>query len=237
MHVFRALTRVSGAVFGVLALGAPAQAQQGRGGPEIAFNAAVSTDFISRGVSLSEGDPAVSGGVDVGQGLFYAGVWAGNASFEGDPDTKAEIDLYAGIRPSFGGFDWDFSVAHYSFAGQPSGAGYNFSELRAEASRTTGPVTWGALVYWSPNFFGAEEDEATYAEISGAISPADRWTISAGVARQWVSSDADYNTWNLGAGYQLTPRLALDVRYYDTDKHEFGAAYGSRAVASLSAAF
>lgn len=225
------------AVISVLGLCDPAEARQARGGPEVVFNAAFSTDFVSRGVSLSEGDPAVSAGMDVSQGLFYAGVWASNASFEGDPDTRAEVDLYAGVRPSFGGFDWDFSAAHYAYAGQPSGAGYDFSELRVQASRKIGPVAWSALVYWSPDFFGAEEDEATYAEISGAISPAERWTISAAVARQWVSSDADYNTWNLGAAYQLTPRLALDVRYYDTNAHDLGAAYGRRAVASLSTAF
>lgn len=234
MTIFRALTGWSGACLaglGVLALSAPAQAQQ------VAFSGAVSTDFVSRGISMSEGDPAVSGAVDVTQGLFYAGVWASNASFAGDPDTDAEVDFYAGVRPTFAGVNWDFSVAHYAFAGQPSGAGYDFSELRAEASRTIGPITWGALIYWSPDFFGAEEDEATYAEISGAISPAERWTVSGGVSRQWVSSDADYNSWNLGAAYELTQQLSLDVRYHDTDRHEFGAEFGSRVVASLGVAF
>ena len=37
--------------------------------------------------------------------------------------------------------------------------------------------------------------------------------------------------------YALTDNLALDVRYHDTDEHDFGDAYGSRAVASLKATF
>ena len=52
-----------------------------------------------------------------------------------------------------------------------------------------------------------------------------------------MSSDLDYTTWNLGAAYQLTPNLALDVRYHDTDQHGFGDGYGARAAATLKAAF
>ena len=205
--------------------------------PEIAFNAAIGSDYVFRGVSQNEGDPAISAGVDVTQGVFYAGAWAGNVSFAGDADTDAEIDLYAGVRPAFGGFDWDFGVVGYVYAGQPDGADYDYVELKAAASRAVGPATLGAAIYYSPNFFGASEDEATYAEINAAISPADKWTLSAALGRQWVSSDFDYTTWNLGVARQLTDNLALDVRYHDTDEHPFGDIYGSRAVASLKAAF
>ena len=241
-------TKVSGAhdaLFGgaslvaIIALGlcsSPAEAQE-KAGPDVAFSAAAASDYVFRGVSQTESDPAVSAGVDVTQGLFYAGAWAGNVSFAGDADTDAEIDLYAGVRPEFGGFDWDFGVVSYFYAGQPDGADYDYVELKAAASRAVGPATLGAAIYWSPDFFGASEDEATYAEINGAISPADKWTISAAVGRQWVSSDFDYVTWNLGAAYQLTDHLALDVRYFDTDEHDFGDAYDSRAVASLKAVF
>lgn len=241
-------TKVSGAndaLFGgacliaIIALGlcsSPAEAQE-KAGPDIAFNAAVASDYVFRGVSQTESDPAVSAGVDVTQGLFYVGAWAGSVSFAGDGDTDAEIDLYAGVQPELGGFDWDFGVVSYFYAGQPDGADYDYVELKAAASRAVGPATLGAAIYWSPDFFGVSEDEATYAEINGAISPADKWTISAAVGRQWVSSDFDYTTWNLGAAYQLTDHLALDIRYFDTDEHDFGDAYDSRAVASLKAVF
>ncbi len=226
------------AALAVATAGGSAQAQASQAhGPSVAVTAAVSTDFVSRGISMSDGDPAVSLGVDVSQGLFYVGAWAGNASFAGDPDTKAEIDLYVGARPTFAGFDWDLSLAHYVFAGQPSGAEYDFSEVRAKATRQVGSVALGALVYWSPDFFGAEEKQGTYMELNGAIQPVERWTVSGAIARQQVSSDADYNTWNLGATWGMTPKLSLDVRYYDTDAHRLDDIYASRVVASLAAAF
>ena len=60
---------------------------------------------------------------------------------------------------------------------QPAGADYDYAEFKAAASRAFGPVTLGAAVYWSPDFFGADE-EATYVEANAAFSPAAKWTVS-----------------------------------------------------------
>jgi uncharacterized protein (TIGR02001 family) len=206
-------------------------------GPEIAWNVAVGSDYIFRGVSQTEEEAAVSAGVDLTSGTFYAGAWASNVAFPGDPDTNAEIDLYGGVRPEFAGFNWDFGVVGYFYTGQPDGADYDYVEAKAAVSRAFGPATIGGAVYWSPDFFGAAEDEATYVEANAGFSPADKWTVSGAVGRQFLSSDFDYTTWNLGAARQLTDHLALDLRYYDTDEHDFGPIYGSRAVASLKAVF
>ncbi len=217
------------------AITVPALAQDAA--PQWAFNVAGTSDYVFRGVSQTEEEPAISGGVDVTVGSFYAGTWASNVAFPGDGDTNAEIDLYGGIRPEVAGWNLDLGVVGYLYTSQPNGADYDYVELKAAASRAIGPVTVGAAVYYSPDFFGAAEDEATYVEANAAISPADKWTISGAVGRQFVSSAFDYTTWNLGAAYQLTSNLAVDVRYHDTDEHDFGDIYGSRAVASLKATF
>ena len=200
-------------------------------------NAAASSDYVFRGVSQTEEDPAISAGVDATIGAFYAGAWASNVSFPGDDDTSAEIDLYGGVRPEVAGWTLDLGVVGYLYTNQPDGADYSYAEIKAAASRAVGPATVGAAVYWSPDFFGAAEDEATYVEANAAYSPADRWTVSGALGRQFVSSDFDYTTWNLGVAYALTDSLALDVRYHDTDEHDFGDIYGARAVASIKAVF
>ncbi|MFA4892478.1 TorF family putative porin [Brevundimonas sp.] len=215
----------------------PSQAVAEPSGPAIAWNVAVGSDYVFRGVSQTEEDAAISGGVDLTSGTVYAGAWASNVAFPGDPDTDAEIDLYGGVRPEFAGFAWDFGVVGYFYTGQPNGADYDYVEAKVAASRAFGPATLGAAVYWSPDFFGAAEDEATYVEANAAFSPADKWTVSGAVGRQFLSSDFDYTTWNLGVARQLTDNLTLDVRYHDTDEHDFGDIYGSRAVALLKAAF
>lgn len=204
---------------------------------DLAWNVAASTDYVFRGVSQTEEDPAISAGVDLTSGAFYAGAWASNVAFPGDPDTNAEIDIYAGIRPEFAGWTWDFGAIGYFYASQPNGADYDYVEAKVAASRAIGPATVGAAVYWSPDFFGASEDEATYVEANAAFNPAENWTVSGAVGRQFVSSDFDYTTWNLGVARQLNDTLAVDLRYHDTDEHDFGDIYGSRAVVSLKAVF
>ena len=202
-----------------------------------AVNAAVGSDYVFRGVSQTEEDPAISAGVDLTAGSFYAGAWASNVSFVGDDDTNAEVDLYGGFRTEPVGWNMDLGVVGYFYTSQPNGADYDYVELKAAASRAVGPATVGAAVYWSPDFFGAAEDEATYVEANAAFSPAGKWTVSGALGRQFVSSDFDYTTWNVGAAYALTDNLAVDIRYHDTDEHEFGEVYGARAVASLKAVF
>lgn len=212
-----------------------AEAQEAEG-PQWSANVAVASDYVFRGVSQTKDDAAISAGVDMTNGVFYAGAWASNVSFVGDDDTGLEADVYAGVRPEFGGFNWDFGVVGYLYD-EPEALDYDYVELKAAASRAVGPATFGAAVFWSPDFFGASEDEGTYAEVNAAFALADRWTISGAVGRQWLSSDFDYTTWNVGAAYALTDILAVDVRYHDTGEHDFGQVYESRAVATLKATF
>lgn len=204
-------------------------------GPQAAWNVAVTSDYVFRGVSQTQENPALQGGVDLTNGGLYAGAWASNVDFA--DSTDAEVDLYGGWKPEVAGWNLDLGAIAYLYPGQPQNADFNYVEFKAAASRAFGPATLGAAVFYSPDFFGASEDEATYVEANAAFVPADKWTISGAVGRQYVSSDFDYTTWNLGVAYQLTDHLTLDARYHDTDQHDFGDIYGSRAVATLKAAF
>ncbi len=159
-------------IVGIAGLGLCSEAKaQDVSAPHISGNVALTSDYVFRGVSQTQENPAISAGVDLTKNGFYAGGWASNIDF-GD-DTDAEGDLYAGYRPEVAGYALDFGVIGYLYAGQPDGADYDYVELKAAASRAVGPATLGAAVYYSPDFFGASEDEATYAEINGAVSPAE----------------------------------------------------------------
>lgn len=201
---------------------------------KLGFNAAITSDYVFRGVSQTLEEPAIQAGVDVTHGKFYTGAWASNVDF-GDGATDAEVDLYAGVRPQFAGFDWDAGIVAYLYTGQPDGADYNYAELKVAASRAVGQTTVGVAVYYSPDFFGASEDEATYAEINAGFPVHERVTVSGALGHQWVSSDLDYLTWNLGAAWQASEHLAVDVRYHDTDGYDLGQTYDSGVVLSLKA--
>jgi uncharacterized protein (TIGR02001 family) len=200
---------------------------------DISFNAAVGTDYVFRGVSQTLEDPAVSGGVDLTFGSFYAGAWASNVDF-GD-DTDLEVDLYGGFRTEAGGYALDFGVASYLYGNAPGGADYDYVEFKAAASRAVGTVTAGVALYVSPDYFGAD-DEATYLELNGAYATSAGWTFSGAVGQQWLDVSDDYVTWNAGAAYALTDNLTLDLRYHDTDIDGLAIAE-DRFVATIKAAF
>ncbi|MEY4556577.1 MAG: hypothetical protein RL093_1696 [Pseudomonadota bacterium] len=200
--------------------------------PEIAWNLGVTSDYVFRGYSQTTEDPAIFGGVDVTAGSFYAGAWASNVDF-GD-DTDAEVDLYGGYRTEVSGFAIDVGVVGYLYVSAPAGADYDYAELKAAASRAIGPVTLGAAVYWSPDFFGADE-EATYVEANAAFSPADKWTVSGAVGHQALDVNADYATWNAGVAYAFSDNVAIDLRYHDTDVT--GPLSDDRVVAALKFLF
>ena len=64
-----------------------AQAQEG---PKLSYNIGLASDYVFRGVSQTDENAQIFGGVDLTAGKFYAGTWASNVDF-GD-DTDAEID-------------------------------------------------------------------------------------------------------------------------------------------------
>ena len=200
--------------------------------PEIAWNVGVTSDYVFRGYSQTGEDPAIFGGVDLTIGGFYAGAWASNVDF-GD-DTDAEIDLYGGYRSEVSGFAVDVGVVGYLYTSQPGGADYDYAELKLAASRAIGPVTVGAAAYWSPDFFGAD-DEATYVEANASFSPAAQWTVSGAVGHQALDVNADYTTWNAGVAYALSDNVVIDARYYDT--YVDGPLSDDRAVATLKFLF
>ena len=134
---------------------------------KLAFNVGANTDYVFRGISQTNEDPSVFGGVDatIG-GIGYAGVWISNVDFGNG--TDAEFDIYGGIKPTLGAVSFDIGIIYYGYAGQPSGSNEDYFEGKIAASVPAGPATLGAAFFYSPEFFGKTGD-ATYYEVNGAL--------------------------------------------------------------------
>jgi uncharacterized protein (TIGR02001 family) len=202
--------------------------------PDVAWNVAVTSDYVFRGASQTDEEPALQGGVDLTfDSGFYAGAWASNVDF-GD-DTDAEVDLYGGYRGEAGGFSLDVGAIVYLYVNAPDLAeDYDYVELKAAASRAVGPVTLGGAVYYSPDFFGID-DSATYVEANATFAPAAKWTISGAVGYQYLDVNDDYGTWNAGVAYAVTDNIVIDARYHGADID--GPLTDDRAVATLKFLF
>ncbi|ODT89382.1 TorF family putative porin [Phenylobacterium sp. SCN 70-31] len=224
-----ALTAAAG-----LAVAAPAVAADAGEGPAFSFNLGASTDYVFRGVSQTDEDPQVFGGVDFGDDRFYLGAWVSNVDF-GD-STDAEFDLYAGFTPQVGAISMDLGVYYYGYIDAPSGSDSDYFEFKVAGSIPLGPATLGGAVWYSPNSYGGV-DNATYFEVNGSYSIGEKLSLSAALGRQLFDGPGDYTTWNAGIGYALTDNIGVDLRYHDTNRHRFGKLYDSRVTLGLSVGF
>ena len=87
---------------------------------DIAFGSAIASDYIFRGITQSNHN--VSGAVyfepryNVTKDLqLYAGIGVASISFPNR--AAAELDFYAGFRPTFGNLAFDFGVWYYGYPG------------------------------------------------------------------------------------------------------------------------
>jgi uncharacterized protein (TIGR02001 family) len=88
----------------------------------ITGNVGLFSQYIFRGLTQTNEDPALQGGFDYAhQSGFYAGVWGSNISWLSDfaPGTSAslETDIYTGFKPTFGDFFVDVGVLRYQYPG------------------------------------------------------------------------------------------------------------------------
>jgi len=217
-----------------VALGGAAMAQDSL---KLSYNVGVASDYVFRGVSNTQEEAQIFGGVDASYGIGYAGVWASNVDF-GTDDPTVEVDLYAGVKPTLGDTAIDLGVIYYGYVddkGATPGQ-YSYMEIKAAASRPVGPATVGLAVFYSPEF-PFKSGKAVYYEANGSIPVMEKLTLSAALGHQEIDNAGDYATWNIGATYAITSNLAVDLRYSDTDEPNYGAIYGERVAVSLKAAF
>jgi len=95
----------------------------------LSANAAVTSNYIWRGVTQTDDQAAVSGGIDFNaESGFYVGAWASNVKYG---TANSELDLYAGYGFSVNDFTFDLGYLNY---GYPAGEDLDFSEVYASVN-------------------------------------------------------------------------------------------------------
>lgn len=191
------------------ALAMPAMAQE----IEVTGNVAISTDYVWRGISQSDGDMAISGGFDVTAGNFYAGTWASNVDFNDASDTNIEWDFYAGFGGGFGESPawWDVGLIAY-FYPDADDMDYDFVELYGGVG-TDFESGFGisGYLYWDP------DNQNVYVEGAASYSITDSFSVDGSVGNYSFDGGGDYTAFSVGATYSTSVGLDLDLRYWDAD--------------------
>ena len=152
-------TSIAGAAL-LAGLAAPALADD-----KLTFSgsAALTTDYVFRGVSQTDENAAIQGEFDATWKIFYLGMWGSNLNF-GGAQTQAgqfvdvaqlEADWYGGIRPVWKGITFDIGGIDYSYPDSFGPAHLNYVELKTGASYTFfDKLTLGLFNYYTSNNFG-----------------------------------------------------------------------------------
>lgn len=182
-------------------------------------NVALVSQYVFRGVSYSQEDPAIQGGFDYAHASgLYAGVWGTSLSSKAIADASGEIDVYGGYAGSVGDLAYDVGLLQFIFpGGRLNGERYNTLEAYAG-------VTWQWLNlkyshaltdYFAMNAasmgFGDESKGSHYLEANANFEVQPGWLLGLHVGRQVVRGYGSYSftdykagvTRNLPQGWQL----------------------------------
>ncbi|MGF6419833.1 uncharacterized protein (TIGR02001 family) [Stenotrophomonas sp. AN71] len=220
------------AVAGLLGAGS-AQAQV-----QVSGSAALTTDYVWRGSSQSDGDPAVQAGAKVAIASgWYASAWGSNVSFTPDNGAHSEFDLVAGWSGALAP-DWtlDANLTRYLYPG--TGRTLDWTELNT--TLTWKQRAWLQVAHSNDALAGGHR--GTYAQLGVRVPLHERFRLEAAVGRYWLANaqGPDYLHGQLSAIATLTPAWELRATVHDTDsaaKRLFPGNAGGRWELALQGSF
>jgi len=209
-------------------------------------NATLTSDYVWRGSTQTQGDPAVQAGFKVtGDNGLYASVWGSNVEFAPGIDASEELDFTLGWGKTFND-DWalDVNVLRYQYPATT--VDLNWTELN-------GTLTYRSN-YWLSVGYSNEAlgyDQTGVYTLVGAKFPInDRFRVEASVAHYVLDKDAvgesGYTHGFVSAIWTIKARapdkhVEARLTAHATDsnaKHIFGDDYaGNRIEAALQASF
>jgi uncharacterized protein (TIGR02001 family) len=241
-------TVVAGAVAAALGTGL-AQAADPTPEHTITGNVGLYSQYIFRGLTQTDRDPALQGGFDYSHSSgFYLGTWASNISWLRDSNTYSrsgslEWDFYGGYKWGFAP-DWTLDVGglYYWY---PGDAATGF--VKADTFELYAGLSWkwlsfkGSYVVSNKAFAVADADGTYYLDFGVNVPLGDfakeatGWTIFAHYGIQkyrgglnGVSNDNlfSYNDWKIGVSYALPKDFTVGAFYTDTSSLN-NTGYGS----------
>ena len=200
----------------------------------LSANVTLTSDYIYRGITQTNEDPALQGGFDYShESGFYLGVWASSLEFNGGTSDapSLEIDFYGGMSGEFqNGLGWDVGALYYYYPEQDEDVDgdYDFLEFYGSLSYTWDTEyqpTADVGIAYSPDFYG-EEDTGIWVHgglgfsIPGMVDPYIQ------VGYQDVEGDPsadgfDYSYYAVGVSKTIDI-LTFDLSWHDAEDEACG---------------
>lgn len=185
--------------------------------------ATLATDYIFRGYTQTDGEPAIQGSIGVNHesGLSVS-LWGSNVDFNDGDEASIEID---------GTLSYTYSLddktvlsvggVYYAYPGTDSDLDYDYVEGFAGVTRSFDAYgDYGLQIFYSPEFF-AETGDAIYVTGTASIpTPVENLKFAGSVGYQWIDDNEkygapDYADWSAGLNYTYD-KVMLGLKYTDT---------------------
>lgn len=201
------------------------------------WNMALTSDYVFRGVSQTEEDPAFQVGADLNFGSgFYVGAWASNVDF-GNDGPWVELDTYVGWNHDLNdSWNLDLAINRYNYFGESDDFGDgDYNEFLAS-------ITYGEAYSFN---FGYTNDvynldeSAFYYALEGGWDVGAGFSLGAGVGLSTFDSNTgyeDYMDWSVSLSRDIGI-VNASLGYYGTDSDgdfNFGDAADDRLVLTFA---
>ena len=209
--------------------------------PDITGFAALTSDYVFRGVSQSDEHAAVQLGIDAEfDSGWFVGVWGSTTNITtGNRQRDKEVDIYLGYVHDFAR-KWSvgFTFNRYTYPGADPGVDYDYNDIAATANYND--RLWLEFSYTDAIF--GHDSPARNIELTT------RWPLGAALYLGFGGGYFDlsdfagtgYGYWQIGLTRPFD-RISLDLRYHDSSRALPGVAASdnadARLVFSISAAF
>lgn len=205
---------------------------------QVSGNATLTSDYVWRGSTQTEGDPAAQAGVKVSTGSgWYASGWGSNVAFQPDNGAHTEFDLVAGWSGTLAQ-DWnvDLNLTRYLYPG----TGRRLDWTEGSATVTWRQHAWLQLARSNDALAGGHA--GTYAQLGARLPLTPKLRLEAAVGHYWLDAaqGPDYTHGQLSAIATLTPAWELRATVHDTNdaaRQLFPGAAGGRFEVALQGSF
>jgi uncharacterized protein (TIGR02001 family) len=186
---------------------------------ELSGYVVLTSDYVWRGVSQSDGDPALQLGGDVAFGSgIYAGLWGSTIDIDNGAGRYRDTELTYYLGYSHGiDTRWSIgaSVIVYTYPGQTGTVDYDYEELMLTANFDD--RLWLEYAY-SPDLYNTDRHSHNV-QVFTEWPVGKRLVVGAGVGYYDVSDFVGdgYTYWELGVTMPVN-RFDFDLRYHDTSR-------------------
>lgn len=195
----------------------------------------IASEYLGKGLGKSDEDPALFGSVRWESNGFYANGFASQAASSKGSDAEAIVAV--GYENEIGGWSFDNQIMYREMLNETNGVDSGYFEWQGDVSRDLNDHLSARLrLNYSPDTYGGG-DEAWWTEAQATLKLTSRDKLSVAYAQRRIDNGTDYDAWNIGVKHKFSPAISGDLRWYDTDGHEFGSRYEGRLVASVAYSF